>query len=101
MIGVVRASGILVAPPDDLWRSVEGSCGVGRDEYRSYFEGANRAVGIMLSDPTPFVSPVSLDQLRSSWPEFRPPRSFAYLSDERVQEVWGHAGMCFIRGAAG
>lgn len=97
MIGVVRASGILVAPPDELWQAVEGGCGLGRDEYRSYYEGADRAVGILLTDPTPFMNPVPLDQLRSSWPEFRPPQSFAYLNPERVHDVWRHAGMCYIR----
>jgi predicted transcriptional regulator len=101
MIGVVRASGVLVASPDELWGTVEGGCGLGREEYRSYYQGADRAVGITLSDPTPFTKPVSLDQLRSSWPEFRPPQSFAYLAPERVHDVWGHAGMCFVGGAKG
>jgi len=101
MIGVVRASRVLVAPPDDLWKTVKDKCGLDREEYERYYEGASRAVAIRLTDPTPFMNQISLDQLRCSWPEFRPPRSFAYLSGERIHEVWGYAGICFIRGGVG
>ena len=100
MIGVVRAREVIVGSPDGLWADVEDGCGLGREEYRSYYEGATRAVGIRLSDPIPLMEPIPLDRLRRSWPEFRPPRSFAYLAEERVHELWDHAGMCFIRGAA-
>lgn len=93
IVGVVRAREVLVGSPDQLWAVVEDGCGLGRDEYRSYFEGAGRAVGIRLTDPVPFEEEIPLDRLRCSWPEFRPPRSFAYLAEERVREMWEHAGL--------
>lgn len=100
MIGVVRAHEVLVETPEDLWEQVEDACGVERDEYRRYYEGATRAVGIRLAAPISFSKPVSLDRLRNSWPGFNPPRSFTYLSPEQTQDVWGHAGMCYIGGVA-
>jgi predicted transcriptional regulator len=96
IVGFVRALEVLVAPPDDLWPNVETGCALRREDYLGYYEGASRAVGIQLADPFSFETPMSLDTMRSSWPEFRPPRSFAYLRGERVQQVWSHAGLCTI-----
>ena len=100
MIGIVRASEVIVATPEELWGQVENDCGVGKDEYRRYYEGSSRAVGLRLETPLSFSNPVSLDHLRNLWPGFQPPRSFAYLSDEQIQEVWGYAGLCCIRGTS-
>lgn len=99
IVGVVRAREVLVGSPDQLWAVVEDGCGLGRDEYQSYFEGAGRAVGIRLTDPVPFEAPILLEDLRRLWPSFRTPQSFAYLSDEQVQDVWDRSGLCFIRRA--
>ena len=101
MIGVVRGSEVLVTTPDDLWELVKGGCALEREEYRRYYEGTNRAVGIRLAEPISFSTPVKLDRLRYSWPEFKPPQSFAYLTSEQIQDVWDLAGMCFIRGTVG
>jgi predicted transcriptional regulator len=100
VIGIVKAREVIVATPEDLWERVEDACGLGRDEYRRYYEGSSRAVGIRLEDPCSFSNPVSLDRLRNLWPGFHPPRSFAYLSDDQIQEVWGHAGLCCVHGVS-
>ena len=96
VIGVVRAREVVVATPEELWAQVEDGCGLRDDEYRHYYEGARRAVGIWLEAPFSFPKPVSLDSLRIAWPGFQPPRSFTYLSHEQKQDVWDHAGMCFM-----
>lgn len=101
VIGVVRAREVVVATPDELWAQVEDGCGLGGDEYRRYYEGASRAVGIWLEAPISFPNPVTLASLRTAWPGFQPPRSFTYLSHEQRQDVWNHAGQCGISGAAG
>jgi predicted transcriptional regulator len=101
MIGVVRAYGVLVAPPEDLWEAVKEGCGLEREEYWRYYEGASRAVGLQLESPIAFPDPLSLNSLRHWWPGFMPPRSFAYLSHEQAEQIWAHAGLCSIRGAVG
>lgn len=101
MIGVVRARQVVVATPEELWEQVEEGCGLGGDEYRRYYEGTRRAVGIWLEAPIPFPNPVSLDSLRIAWPGFQPPRSFAYLSHEQKRDVWSHAGQCGFGELAG
>jgi len=101
VIGIVRARQVVVTTPDELWVQVEEGCGLDGDEYRRYYQGTSRAVGIWLKDPIPFPNPVSLDCLRTAWPGFQPPRSFAYLSHEQGQDVWSHAGQCGMSEAAG
>lgn len=101
VIGVVRARQVVVTTPDELWVQVEKGCGLDGDEYRRYYEGTSRAVGIWLEAPISFPNPVSLDSLRTAWPGFQPPRSFAYLSHEQKQDVWSHAGQCGLSEAAG
>jgi predicted transcriptional regulator len=96
VLGGVRAREVIVASPDDLWRQVEDGCGLRGDEYRRYYDGATHAVGIRVEDPITFSSPLKLDWLRSSWPTFTPPRSFTYLSKERIQDLGDHAGLCFL-----
>jgi predicted transcriptional regulator len=46
VIGIVRAREVIVATPDELWVQVENDCGLGKDEYRRYYEGSSRAVGL-------------------------------------------------------
>lgn len=65
VIGVVRAREVVVATPDELWAQVEDGCGLGGDEYRRYYEGTSRAVGIWLEAPISFPNPVTLDSLRT------------------------------------
>ncbi|OJW27633.1 MAG: hypothetical protein BGO49_23075 [Planctomycetales bacterium 71-10] len=101
VIGVVRARQVVVATPEELWEQVEDGCGLGGDEYRRYYEGARRAVGIWLEAPIPVPKPVSLESLRIAWPGFQPPRSFAYLSHEQKRDVWSHAGQCGFGEMAG
>ena len=99
VIGIVRAREVIVATPEELWVQVQNDCGVGKEEYRRYYEGTVRAVGLRLETPLSFSNPVSLEYLRNLWPGFQPPRSFAYLSDEQIEEVWEHAGLRCIHGA--
>lgn len=101
VIGIVLAREVIVTTPEVLWEQASNACGLDQDEYRRYYEGANRAVGIWLEAPFLFSKPMGLDQLRKSWPGFQPPRSFTYLSQEQTQEVWDHAGLCGICVAAG
>jgi predicted transcriptional regulator len=100
LIGLVRAAEVLIDTPEALWQLVKDGCGVGKDDYRRYYSGANRAVGIRLSDPIEFVEPLHLDNLRCFWPRFTPPRSFAYLGNEEVIEVGNRTGVCVLTSTA-
>lgn len=66
--------------PKELWERVKGRAGVSDVEYRAYFQGARRAVGIWLADVTAFARPVPLKEMRSRWPWFRPPQSYCYVN---------------------
>ena len=94
ILGIVRIREVIVRAPDELWPIVEHNCGLGRHEFRGYYEGASRAVALRLVDPIPFEDRLTLDKLRRLWPEFKPPQSFAYLSRDRTKKLLDHAGLC-------
>lgn len=61
---------ILAADPDRLWREVNASAGVSREEFDSYFAGCKVAYAIEVRDAQP-IKPTTLP--------FRPPQSWQYL----------------------
>ncbi len=64
---------------ESMWRRVRTAAGVSRAEYLEYFEGAEVAAAIRLSDVTAFDKPMSLSELRERWPWFRPPQSYCFV----------------------
>ena len=93
-----------VATPDDLWRQVSDRTAVSRKAFDAYYQDAQKAVGIHLTDVNVFDNPLKLSELRRRWDGFQPPQQFRYL-DSRQQalirsrlmrtsadEVGGHSG---------
>lgn len=61
------------------WTLVRDVAGVSRAEYRTYFKGAERAVGIWLSNVSPLPDAISLPMIRKRWPWFTAPQSYAFV----------------------
>lgn len=87
LVGIVQVADVRVAHPDSLWRNVRQIAGLSRSDYASYFDGAKRAIGIMLENPILLSTPIPLDELRQEWPDFQPPQGFRYLADEQIEFV--------------
>jgi predicted transcriptional regulator len=81
---------IVTATPDALWSVVRRDAGISRRQYELYFEGAETAHAIFLSEPTPLSTPISLDTLRSIWRNFQPPQCYAYLDEGQVARALTH-----------
>lgn len=92
LVGIVQVEEVRVKSPECLWRSVREIAGLKRSDYLGYFCGADQAVGIMIGNPTLLTKPVTLDELRTTWPGFHPPQSFRYLTQEQVQFVVDRLG---------
>ncbi len=72
------------ATPLSLWRQCREFGGISHSEFMSYFEGAEKAVGILLRSVQPLSIQVGLSELRAWWPGFQPPQQFAYLDDSEL-----------------
>ncbi len=91
LVGLVQAVEILVDRPEGLWERVKNGCAISEKDFQSYFARTERAFGIRLNGPLTLEKPLRLDSLRGSWPEFRPPRSFAYLAKPMINAIWEQA----------
>ena len=76
IVGWFRIAGIAESTPDGLWRRFRRNGSIRRRDYFAYFDGADRAYGIEIADPTIICEPLLLDSLA---PGLRAPQSFQYL----------------------
>lgn len=76
IVGWFRVAGVEESTPDGLWRRFRRSGAIRRRDYFAYFDGADRAYGIEIADPTTISEPLLLDSLV---PGLRAPQSFQYL----------------------
>lgn len=70
VLGTFKAGDVLVAPPAQLWPSIQARAGVSRAEFDAYFAGCELAVAIDVKDPR---------RLRPSRLGIRPPQSYFFL----------------------
>lgn len=63
-----------------LWRDLGTEFGVTDEEYRAYFDGAEKAHAIEVSKVVE-VDPVPLEKLRKRFDGFRPPQSYMFWKD--------------------
>lgn len=91
LLGECRVGSVQTSTPESLWPIVSHTAGVDLEQYQQYFRGALRAVALSLEDVVVWPRPVSLDRIRTVWPNFRPPQSFRYLTDSQAH-VLRHAG---------
>ena len=85
--GSFVVSEVQTGDPERVWGDVAHRAGVARDEYDSYFEGADHAVAIGVSEPVSYPDPVGLDVLREMWPPFTAPQSYRYITAGMVSDL--------------
>jgi predicted transcriptional regulator len=82
ILGEFVVSNVIEASPSRLWAITRHRSGLTRRQFREYFQGAHTAYGIEVREVTRLERPVALDKIRHTWPGFRPPQSYMYLSEE-------------------
>lgn len=78
---------LVEAAPEDLWAFVKDDAGISKDEFDSYFEGADTGYGIYFNAPSSMRRPIRLDELRQLWSGFHPPQNFRYLDTTLIQSM--------------
>ena len=84
LLGKFAVAQVIAAEPDVLWELVRDVAGVSREHFDAYYEGAETAYAISLSEPSPLPNPVGLETLRSLWHRFQPPQCYAYLTQDQL-----------------
>lgn len=87
LIGSCTVAAVDVGSADEVWARHGERAGVNRAEFDSYFEGASRAVAILLREPRRVLRARTLADLRERIPGFNPPQSFGYLSADEVARL--------------
>jgi len=80
-VGTVVA--IHVGSPSVIWRNWGKLTAVSEELFDDYFDGADKAVGIQLSNIATFAKPISLRELRQQWDGFQPPQQYLYLDPQQ------------------
>lgn len=84
-VGMFRVESVSTMPPSDLWRLIEESACVSKQEYDDYFRGASRATGIAIGSHHWFKRPMTLRDIRVQLPSFQPPQSYRYVENTSGQ----------------
>ncbi len=79
LVGAFEVKGMQAGTPSALWPRVRGEVAVDRRSYDAYYEGANVAYAIHVSQVVRFDSPVRLSEIQAHVPGFHPPQSYFYL----------------------
>jgi predicted transcriptional regulator len=86
--GILQVDYVIEDHPNELWARVKNTAGVTRDEFNTYYDGANKGYGIFLKEAKRIQNPISLDKLRKLFGSFHPPQSYRYLRPNEV-ELYG------------
>ena len=76
VVGEFQVADQVVSSPAALWRRFAGVAGIDRRSFFEYFDGSDKAVGIVIESVTEYDRPQPLAEFD---PGSRPPQSFRYL----------------------
>ena len=84
VVGAFEVEGVEVAVPSTLWQTYGSVGGIRREDYESYFSGAERAYAIKVRRPRAWSQSLCLQDLS---PGLRPPQSYQYLRDAALARI--------------
>ncbi|TWU06298.1 ASCH domain-containing protein [Stieleria varia] len=87
VVAVAAVGAIQVGKPSEIWRECGELAAVSARVFDDYFYGAEKAVGIHLSNIGVFKTPVSLPELRRRWDGFQPPQQYRYLNPSQQKFI--------------
>ncbi|HEY3548523.1 MAG TPA: ASCH domain-containing protein [Propionicimonas sp.] len=76
LVGAFEIDGYDISSPSAVWETHKSHAGITRSDFRRYFSGHRRAVGILVRDARRLDRPLPLSELDDT---LRPPQSFRYL----------------------
>lgn len=86
VVGMAVVTAIYRATPDAVWEAYSAQGAIDRDEFDRYFDGANEAIAISLSEVRRLV-PIEIERLRMMRRGFHPPQVISKLSPDEAQRL--------------
>ena len=87
VVAVASVEAIQVGEPSVIWRDCGNLAAVSQKVFDDYYDGAEKAVGIHLSNIAVFKKPVTLRELRRRWDGFQPPQQYRYLDSAQQKFI--------------
>jgi len=81
LVATFQVERVTRLPLNLLWQSVRDVAGISRREFDAYYQGLDAGVSIQIANVNELVRPISLKELRETWPGFQPPQGFLYIED--------------------
>ncbi len=82
VVGFATVGITYTGAPSTVWRRYGAVSGLTKSEFMSYFEGADAASAMALTDPKSLKIPVTLEALRAAMPNFHPPQFYCRLETD-------------------
>ena len=82
IVGEATIEKVLIEPVDLLIQHTAKEVPETPDELKKTFAGKKIGCAIKVKDPIRYSTPLSLSMIRKEIPNFKPPQSFYYLSDD-------------------
>lgn len=98
VLGLAQLRSITAETLPRLWRKFGLASRVSKHTFDRYFDECSEGFAIEISDFVPFTPPLSLVELRETWPEFIPPQSYRYVPDIVLRKL---RAMARIAGSPG
>jgi predicted transcriptional regulator len=87
VIGAAIVERIVRGDPEAIWLRFGHQTGIERSEYDAYFDGAQEAIALMLTQPQRSVRHVAIEHLRHLRQGFHPPQVLMWISCEEAQSL--------------
>lgn len=89
IVGEFSVDRVVISSPSDLWVAAGAVGCIDFEAYRAYYDGHDRAAGIVVSRPRRYAVPVALAALD---PAPAVPQSFCYLESRALSQVRAAGG---------
>lgn len=84
LVGAFKVDYVIKKPLPELWLLVQGSAGVTKQEFDTYFQGRLSGIGIFFSEVWVLENPIKRQQLQKEVEGFCPPQGFRYITKQEL-----------------
>lgn len=84
IVGIAYVSSFIRKATHELWKTCADRGGIDEDVFKTYFEGVDTGIALVLDSVRQFDEPLDPHDLFEG---FSPPQSFCYLEDEFLLPV--------------
>lgn len=81
IVGTAQIDDVITHSPRQMWQLHSHRLGIRKKEYFEYYNNADKAIGIVLSDVQRLCFNICLSVIKKQLPAFTPPQTFKYFQN--------------------